>query len=282
MPRARNGSSYAWSSSLVESSPGAMITHRVRRAWPQHAEDRFALKRDLDALARRAAGCAHAVAIALDRLHVRGAHLLDVLHEDELGEVVVDAGADQVLAGGQLVRPRAGLAAEASRAPRRAPTRRQHQSSQRSSALGDVLEVGEQHAVGNEPRRPMRDRGLNPCVDSLDFLQCLQDALGGKRHARDARVERSERVVDRVHDRAPARRRCRPRRRPWRRAATAASASRRARRRCRASRPPSAPGSRPWSRSGAGRPGCRGIPRRARRRCPAPRRRAAARRPASD
>jgi hypothetical protein len=40
----------------------------------------------------------HALAIARHRLHVRRAHLLQVLHEHELGEVVADRGADEVLA----------------------------------------------------------------------------------------------------------------------------------------------------------------------------------------
>src|SRR6266850_597847 len=38
------------------------------------------------------------VAVALHRFHVRGAHLLRVLHEHELGEVIVDRGPHEVLA----------------------------------------------------------------------------------------------------------------------------------------------------------------------------------------
>ena len=54
--------------------------------------------RDLDALARRAEMRQRQLA-ALDRLHVRGLHLREVVHEQEFCEVIVDAGALQVLAG---------------------------------------------------------------------------------------------------------------------------------------------------------------------------------------
>ncbi len=51
-------------------------------------------------------------AAALDRLHVRGFHLRKIVHEDELGEVIIDAGALQVLAGAEEMLLRERLAAD--------------------------------------------------------------------------------------------------------------------------------------------------------------------------
>jgi len=122
----------------------------------EHAEDRLALERNRHALAGIGLDERHAVAVALDRLHVRGAHLIGVLHEHELGEVVIDAGAHQMLAGAELPALAQRVAAEllvqrGARRPGATPVLPAVQ------AARDVLEVREQHAVGNEPRQPVRD-----------------------------------------------------------------------------------------------------------------------------
>ena len=49
---------------------------------------------------------------ALDRFHVRRFHLREIVHEDELGEVVIDAGALQMLAGAEKMFLRQRLAAD--------------------------------------------------------------------------------------------------------------------------------------------------------------------------
>src|SRR5262249_51814108 len=48
---------------------------------------------------------------AFDRLHVRGLHLSQVLHEQELTEVIVDAGALEVIAGAEKLPSRERLTA---------------------------------------------------------------------------------------------------------------------------------------------------------------------------
>ena len=128
----------------------------------QDAVERLALVGDRDALARRIEMRQRSVA-ALDRLHVRGLHLRHVVHEQELAEVVVDAGALQMLARadelpvGQRLAPHrlvhGGLVG-----PGAAPV------VPAGDAGGHLLEIGERHAVRDETRRPMRDRGLDQCV----------------------------------------------------------------------------------------------------------------------
>ena len=70
------------------------------------------------------------IAVALHRLHVRRAHLLQVLHEHD-GEVVVDRGPDEMLTGSEFEILFKGESASASCTFARAPAA--HQSSQRSS-----------------------------------------------------------------------------------------------------------------------------------------------------
>src|SRR2546422_660778 len=72
------------------------------KRMPQDSVEGLALERYCDALARRAHERKR-VLVAFDRLQVRVAHLLLVVHEDELGEVVVHRRAHQVLAGSELV-----------------------------------------------------------------------------------------------------------------------------------------------------------------------------------
>src|SRR5439155_5939917 len=128
-----------------------------RTRWPsQYSIERLALERDRDALARRAHKRKRQL-VAFDRAQVRVAHLLLIVHENELGEVVVHARAHQVLAGGELVALRERLAPEpfvhvGALAPGCAPV---------LPALDpgrNLLEIGEQHAVRDEARRPVGDR----------------------------------------------------------------------------------------------------------------------------
>jgi len=88
---------------------------------------------------------------------VRLAHLFLVVHENELGEVVVHGRAHQVLAGSEPVALGERFAPErlvdlAALAPCTAPVLPALDSG------GDLLEIGEQHAVRDEARRPVRDR----------------------------------------------------------------------------------------------------------------------------
>ncbi len=136
------------------------LRHALRLA--QDAVERLALVRDRDALARRIEMRQRIVA-ARDRLHVRGLHLRHVVHEQELAEVVVDAGALQMLA----------RADELFRCERLAPHRLVLRGAIRPCAApvvpcGDrgrhLLEIGERHAVRDEARPPMGDRGFDDGV----------------------------------------------------------------------------------------------------------------------
>src|SRR5581483_10744596 len=94
---------------------------------------------------------------ALARLAMRRAHLRHVLHEKKLGEVIVDAGAREMLARAQRLPRRQRLAPKAlmhSRAlrPGGAPA---VPGGQRT---GDLLMVGGNDAVGKAAMRPMRNR----------------------------------------------------------------------------------------------------------------------------
>src|SRR5258706_32961 len=131
-------------------------SRRARRP-SQHSVERLALERYRDALARRAHQRKRRL-VAVERAQVRVAHLLLIVHENELGEVVVHRSAHQVLAGSELVALRERLAPErlvhlAALAPGPAPV---------LPALdpgGHLLEIGEQHAVRDKARRPVSDRG---------------------------------------------------------------------------------------------------------------------------
>src|SRR5882672_12760137 len=74
--------------------------HHYGAFTPQYAVESLALERYRYAFPRWPHH-RQRVAVALDRLHVRGAHLRRVLHEHELGEVVVDRRAHEVLACGE-------------------------------------------------------------------------------------------------------------------------------------------------------------------------------------
>jgi len=98
-----------------------------------------------------------------DRLPVRGTHLRDIVNEKELGEVKVNAGALQVLAGAQELAARERLASgllvqRGAARPGLAPR------VPRGERGRDLLKVGERYAVGEEARRPMRDRGPHAFV----------------------------------------------------------------------------------------------------------------------
>jgi hypothetical protein len=86
-------------------------------------------------------------------------HLLEVVDEHELGEVMADRGAREMLAGREPVAGCEIRFAElvmhvAARHPRPAPVAPGGQAS------GDILEVGQRNAIGNQARRPVRERGL--------------------------------------------------------------------------------------------------------------------------
>src|SRR5581483_8774649 len=148
-----------------------------------------------DALARRTQERQRRLP-ALDRLHVRGLHLRHVVDEQEGGEVVVDAGALQRLAGGQVVAARERLAPDllvmgGAGRPRGAPlvvarNRGRH-----------LLEVGEHDAVGDEAGAPMGDGGLEPgigCHGSRS-LKPLVPAKAGTQHCKpDFRWRGNEQV----------------------------------------------------------------------------------------
>ena len=134
----------------------------------QDAVQVFALVRDLDPLARRPQVRQREVA-ALDPLHVRRLHLRDVVHEQERAEMVVHAGALQVLAGAQRPLLVQGLAPEplmhgGALRPGAAPVvprrrRRRH-----------LLEVGEVDAVRDEARRPVGDGGTDQGIGLGDIV----------------------------------------------------------------------------------------------------------------
>ncbi len=129
------------------------------RGPTQDPSEVIAFKGNLDALARRAQVRQRKPA-ALHRLHVRSAHLVDIVDEQELREVVIHPGAAQVLARGEAMALGERVAPELlvdcrARRPRRAPVLPP------GDAARHLLEVGEQHAVGDEPRRPMGDRSLD-------------------------------------------------------------------------------------------------------------------------
>src|ERR1041385_2518188 len=107
---------------------------------------------------------------------MRVSHLLLIVHENELGEVVVHRPPHQVLAGRELVALGERLAPErlvdlAAVAPGAAPVL------PALDAGGDLLEIGKQHAVRHEARRPMRDRGRDARVDG----SCLGCGFGHER-----------------------------------------------------------------------------------------------------
>jgi hypothetical protein len=132
-------------------------TRRDSGRLAQNAGEGAALKGNRDALA-----CGQEMgqrdAAAFHRLHVRRLHLRNIVHEQEFREMVIDAGALQVLAGTHLLAGRERRAAHVlvygrPRRPRLAPVvpardRRRH-----------LLEVGERDAVGDEPRPPMGNGG---------------------------------------------------------------------------------------------------------------------------
>ena len=132
------------------------------RGLAQDAGQRLALIRDFDAFAGRPQMRQRRLP-AFDLLLVRGLHLRDVMHEQKRGEMVVDAGALQTFAGGEIMLARERLAAEllmvrGARRPGAAPV------VVRRERAGDFLEVGQHDAVGDEARAPMRDRGLEQGV----------------------------------------------------------------------------------------------------------------------
>src|SRR6266705_1771062 len=141
------------------------LRHFLRLA--QNAVERPALERYRDAFPQRAHERKRRL-VAFDRAHVRFAHLLRVVHENELGEVVVHARAHEMLAGAELVALRERLAPEpfvhfGALAPGAAPV---------LPALdpgGDFLEIGEQHAVRDEARRPVGDRRGDARVGGFCF-----------------------------------------------------------------------------------------------------------------
>ena len=132
------------------------------RRLAQDAGQRLALIGNFDALAGRPQMRQRGLP-AFDLLLVRGLHLRLVVHEQERSEVIVDAGALQTFAGGEEMLLGQRLAAEllvmrGARRPGAAPV-----VIGRDRA-GDFLEVGQHHAIGDEARAPMRDRGLEQGV----------------------------------------------------------------------------------------------------------------------
>src|SRR6476660_1244809 len=96
---------------------------------------------------------------ALDLCLVRGSHLRLVMHEQKRREVIIDAGALQALTGSEktLFRQRGAAKLFMMRGairPGCAPVIVTFE------LAGDLLEIGEYHAIGDEARTPMRDRGL--------------------------------------------------------------------------------------------------------------------------
>ena len=160
MPRARIGVLVGLGLLLAGVEPAGEHQHRrLLDAFglAQDAGEPLAFVRHLDALALRLEIGQREVA-AFDRLHVRGLHLREVLHEQELAEMVVDAGALQMLGGGDgfLVGERGAaelLVHGGARRPGAAPVVPGFER------RGDVLEIGQHHALGDEARRPMMDRG---------------------------------------------------------------------------------------------------------------------------
>ncbi len=98
---------------------GGIQTHRhhhhrrpvVAQGLAQNAGEHLAFVRDAQALARRTQEGQRRLP-AFDRLHVRHLHLRHVVDEQKGREVVVDAGALQAFAGGELMPALERLAAE--------------------------------------------------------------------------------------------------------------------------------------------------------------------------
>jgi hypothetical protein len=120
------------------------------------------LERDLHAASGRSQVWQRGIA-ARDGLLMRGTHLLKVVDEDELGEVVAQRGARERLARGQQMaaglRPLGDLGVHcAARGPCSAPL----------VPLLDppdhILEVREWDALRHEAVRPVRQRRLDTCV----------------------------------------------------------------------------------------------------------------------
>src|SRR5258708_7848156 len=134
---------------------------------PQDSVEGLALERYRDALAGRAHKRKRRL-VTVERAQVRVAHLLLIVHENELREVVIHRRAHQVLARRQLEALFQRLAPErlvhlAAFAPRRAPI---------LPALdpgGHFLEICEQHAVRDEARGPVRDRRRDARVAEFRF-----------------------------------------------------------------------------------------------------------------
>src|SRR5216117_1244021 len=144
-------------------------SRRARRS-PQDSMEGFSLERYRNAFPW-GAHKRKRVLVAFDRLQVRVAHLLLIVNENELGEVVVHRRAHQVLARGELVPLRERLAPErlvhlAALAPGAAPVLPPLDPG------SDLLEIGEQHAVRHEARRPVRDRRRDARVDGPAFYLC--------------------------------------------------------------------------------------------------------------
>ena len=150
---------------MVESRPGIISTtgngpspYGVRTT----ATSRAVLERDLHAAPGRVE-MGQGVGVRRHRARVRGLHLVDVLDEDELREVVVRRGLGEVLAAGPQAALLERLAPQllvllADGHPGSAPL------GPGLDGGGDPGEVGGRDAVGGEARRPVRDRGGDSLV----------------------------------------------------------------------------------------------------------------------
>jgi hypothetical protein len=112
---------------------------------------------------------------ASHRVAVGVLHLLEILDEDELGEVEIDRGAREVRPRGAGMARRQGLTAQglvlrSAARPRRAPLPPTFETG------GYAFEVRRAYPVGGEPRLPMRDRACDELVDdallSSDRYRC--------------------------------------------------------------------------------------------------------------
>ena len=103
--------------------------------------------------------------LTLDRLRVRGSHLRYVVDKHEFGEVIVDGGAREMFARGQVVAVLERGAPEpfvicGAQAPRSAPVVPAFDLS------GYLLKISQQHAVRDKARCPVRYRRLDSRVSA--------------------------------------------------------------------------------------------------------------------
>src|SRR5467141_4043154 len=103
--------------------------------------------------------------LALDRLRVCSSHLCHVVDKHEFGEVVVDRGAREMLAGSQVVAVFERSAPEffvirGPQAPGGAPV------VPAFDLAGYLLEISQQHAVRDKARRPVRYGRLDSHVSA--------------------------------------------------------------------------------------------------------------------